>query len=90
MTKFDKLRKLCKDQGRAILTSDFNNRTSIVITDVGSFENIYSEIGGEESLEYYSGLLIPNLEGVALIGLGLVSDDDKTSDYYIIPKDDKC
>ena len=62
MTQFDNLRKICRDQGRALLTSDFNNRTSIVITDVGSFENIYSEIGGEESLEYYSGLLLPNLE----------------------------
>ena len=62
MTQFDKLRKVCKDQNRALFTSDFNNRTSIVITDVGSFENIYSEIGGENTLEYYSGLLIPNLE----------------------------
>lgn len=62
MNNFDKLRKLCKEQNRAILTSDFNNRTSIVITEPNTYEDIEWSMGGEDTLEYYSGLLITNLE----------------------------
>ena len=92
MTNFDKLSQLCEDQGRLILTSQSRRNKSIVISECGTYEAIDCSIGGKDTLEAYAKLLLDKLEKESKLS-NLISIDfggeDKTSDYYIIPRDVK-
>ena len=50
MNNLEKLTELCEKQGRAIYTSSFRNRSSIVITYPETYEEVDKEMGGSNSL----------------------------------------
>ena len=62
MNSLEKLTELCNKQGRAIYTSSFNNRSSIVITYPETYEEVEKEMGGSNSLNYYASLLLDNMK----------------------------
>ena len=55
------LTALCKEQGRAVFTSSYNNYSSIVVTEPNVFESIDKSMGGSNSLEEYAGLLLESM-----------------------------
>ena len=62
MTNLEKLEALCKEQGRGVFTSSYNNYSSIVVTEPSMFEAIEKSMGGTASLEEYAGLMLDLLE----------------------------
>ena len=61
MNHLEQLRALCKEQGRGLFTSECNNYSSIVLTQVGNCESIHASESGKKSLEEYASLLLEGM-----------------------------